>query len=351
MAAQNKSIIISDDELFIENYSRHCTNSNYVVRHAGMPKDWNKFHSFDQADCYIVDNRDGKFPFEKFAFSLDGQSPQLFIINVGEKPSRNLKISPLIFTVNPAMNEIPLSLFLENASIVLRRDKAQSELANMVLHDVRSPLNSLIGYLELLLNNTFGPLNEGQKSILEKAMDMGDSTLDLLEDLNEIFRREQSTFLLQKEPFYFEELLETVLVNIWVKADHKNIKIKKDVAADLREISGDDYQIQRVLTNLLTNAIKYAPPHSTITIRAMERTESIAEISIIDNGQGVAEEQLPHLFDKFFRVKQAQQVEKGFGLGLYISKIIVKAHHGKIWAENNKLGGLTVSFTLPLVKK
>ncbi len=349
MAEKNTAVIVSNDQQFISKFSKELEQNLYTVEKLKRDNNWNQLSPAMEVDCYVLDNIDGNFPYEKFSSFLQDQKSLLFILNMGQTPSKIVNIPHLTFNIDSDYNSVPLHAFLKNAGKVMKYEKEQIELASMLLHDVRSPLNSLVGYLELLLNATFGALNDGQKNILEKAMELSDATFDMLEDINEVFRGEQTSFQVEKQPFDLPKILEEVLVNIWVKADHKNIKIKKDISPEINQVLGDDYQIQRVLTNLITNSIKYSPNNSQITIKVLPNPDHHVEVSVSDNGQGVPENQLIHLFDKYYRVKQKQQVKKGYGLGLYISKIIVKAHRGKIWAKNNEAGGLTVTFTLPFV--
>lgn len=116
------------------------------------------------------------------------------------------------------------------------------------------------------------------------------------------------------------------------------------------KIFGDPFQIQRVLINLIGNSIKYCPEDSKILVVAKPGKGNFVEIEIRDDGGGVPETQLKKIFHKFVRAKQHLDVKQGKGLGLYISKLIVKAHKGKIWAENNNVGGLSFHFTLPTEK-
>jgi len=342
--------IISDDPDFRSRYAEQFQALRFKVKTSEVLDNWELSSQRLSADCYIVDNSAGNFPFKNFTTHLFHTQAVGFLLNIGKLPPRTLRGRYLIFTVEPGQTGIPLDLFIQNSERLLKNYKTQLDLANMLIHDTRSPLNSLVGYLELLLNETFGVLNEGQKNILEKTMDLGDETLDMLEDLGEIFQASPRRILTQKQPFDFMQVLDAVLVHTWIKADKKDIVIKKDVHSDLKKLDGDDYQIQRVLTNLCNNAIKYCPEHSQITVQARAAGEECAEIAVIDNGGGVPEKQLPHLFDKYFRVREKKTPTKGYGLGLYICKIIVRAHKGKIWAENNSAGGLTVKFTIPFAK-
>jgi signal transduction histidine kinase len=350
MIKSSTARIITKSKEFFSKYKSLLTSCHMEVYPGSTFVDADSKITNIPVDLYVVDNQTGNFPYEKFIRKLNSDHTRKFLINVGLEPPKTIDIPLTVIQVNPGTDHIPISLFIENADKLIKREKAQLELSTMLLHDVRSPLNSLIGYLELLINGTFGCLNEGHKNIIEKAIDMGDNALDLLEDLHDVFREEQETLILQQQAFNFNKIIEAVLAIVWVKADNKNIQIRKDISKDLPEIHGDDFQIQRLLTNLITNAIKYSPKNSRIIIKARTENAKFIKVSVIDTGQGVSDEDLHHLFDKFFRVKQKNRFKKGYGLGLYICKIIITAHDGKIWAENNELGGLTVHFTIPYRK-
>ncbi len=277
--------------------------------------------------------------------------PQTLIVTNRSDIIPQKDTSNLIFYINPDIPTFDLEIFFKNFSEFIIRERSRMELAAMLVHDARSPMNSLVGYLELLLNETFGQLNEGQKNLIEKAIILGDKTLDMLEDINEVYQSEQYIFRLEREIFDLEKVVDEVMVDMWIRADQKNIKIHKEFPKSFPSIYGDGFQLQRVFTNLLTNGIKYCADNSQIIIKGSVLSPSLVQVSVIDNGGGVPEEQLKHIFDKFFRVASNKQYIKGYGLGLYICKLIIKAHGGKIWVENNDLGGLSFHFTLPVKTK
>ncbi len=300
--------------------------------------------------CFIFDNENGDFPFSHFFHHLQNHLINAVIIVMGAAPPPKGDEPYFLFSLSPDISTSNLRAILKNVFIFLQKNQRQNELASMILHDLRSPLNSLMGYLELILNGTFGSLNDGQKKILEKAIELGDSTMEMMEDLNEIFIGEQNSLYLEKKPFDLKQLLEQVLLHIWIKADRKNIKIRLEIPENLDSLYGDQYQIMRLLNNLLNNAIKYSNENSVIIIRARKQEKTI-RVSVIDNGGGVNQKQLGRLFEKYYRGNPQNSRNRGYGLGLYISQLIIQAHGGKIWAENNSLGGLTVHFTLPVARK
>ncbi len=350
MVKPSSAKIITDNHNFFSKYELLLKSCSLDVHPRHSWGDIKNAISNIQFDIFVIDNEKGNFPYDDFFNNLNSGHSKKFLINIGSAPPEHLKTPFPFFHLNTNKDQIPLSLFIKNADKLIRREKAQLELSTMLLHDVRSPLNSLIGYLELLINGTFGGLNEGHKNIIEKAIEMGDNALELLEELHEIFREDPESLLLQKQICNFNQILDDVLAIVWVKADKKNIQIKKNINSKLDEVFAEDFQIQRLLTNLFTNSIKYSPENSRIIIKTTREENKYLKISIIDCGQGVPEEDISHLFDKYFRVKQKNTFKEGYGLGLYICQIIVKTHGGKIWAKNNKQGGLTVTFTLPLAK-
>ncbi|GAB4333674.1 MAG: hypothetical protein Kow0037_11980 [Calditrichia bacterium] len=350
MKYENTVIIISNNPEFRKKYHHILEGFDIIIKESPVPENRKPFLIDTQCDFYIADNTDNNFPFSQFCDFLTQQQSASFLISIGNPPPADFNSSYMIFTANEK-NSLYLEDFLRNTVSVLQNSKAQIELASLLLHDARSPLNSLIGYLELLLNDTFGMLNEGQRNILEKAMTLGDSTLDMLEDISEIFKGKQSNLLIQKRPFDLCKVIEDVLLGAWVKADQKNIQIHKKIGKELPPFFGDDYQIQRVLNNLITNSIKYSPQNSTILLETSQDSSQFYQVTVADNGGGVPDELLPYLFHKNFRAHQPKAAQRGYGLGLYICKIIVKAHSGKIWAENNTFGGLSVHFTLPVYEE
>lgn len=346
MDIKNKALIISENRNFIASYADILQHCDFDVLKTNINL-WNENGNAQSGiDIYLIDNQNGTFNYDEFLRKLNSKS---LIVNVSEKEEKGRKTHGLLYNLHPDSNTIKFEIFLKNISRLLERDKARMELAATLLHDLRSPLNSLISYMELIINETFGHLNEGQKNFLEKAMILGDQVLDMVEEINEVYQNEQYTFHLDKENISLPSMIDESLLKIWIQADAKNIKIKKELPKKLPEISGDPFQIQRIFSNLLGNSIKYCPDNSKIILKVSPPKNKFVEIEIMDNGGGIPESQLKKIFIKYYRVDQKAELDKGQGLGLYISKLIVKAHKGKIRAVNNQMGGLSFIFTLPTV--
>lgn len=345
MRNKNLALLISASSDFIDQYSQLLQQQDFEI-FTLKKLDLSKIKSDYPYDICLVDNADGKFDYPTLYEYIQNFSPQTIVLDFGSDSIAKPVGNHFLYSGND--NAIHLESFLENLGEFFRRSRARTELAALLIHDLRSPIHSMLSYIELLLNKTFGDFNEGQKNFLEKSMILGDQILDMVEDINEIYQNEQHVFSLEKSLFHIVEAIDQALLNIWIQADQKNIKIKKEVSTELPYLLGDLFQIQRVLMNLLGNAIKYSPGHSTVTIKAEQRSQRQLEVSVIDNGGGIPEADLKNIFKKLFRASGDTNQQKGYGLGLYICKLIVKAHGGTIRAENNEQGGMSFIFSLPI---
>jgi len=235
-----------------------------------------------------------------------------------------------------------------------RMEKHRNEFASLIWHDIRSPLQSIISYLELLEREVFGDMNPGQQQIINNVIDLTDLLVDLVDELSLIHQFEEGKFQLQRSPVQLRELLDEVMRAIWVQADKKEIKILMQIEDRLPTVMFDYRGIQRLALNLITNAVKFTPQKGVIRVEAEIRTGNSGErcfrFLVTDSGEGIPNELLPFLFDRYFRLsnKKYSSRKAGFGLGLYISRLIVQAHHGEIGVYNNREGGATFYFTIPI---
>lgn len=339
------AIILSNDRIFFQKFGQILKRYHFEVTKTEVDTKLD-FSSFLKYDLFVIDNQQNLFPFDSLFKNSHHHFLKPLVINIGSPPPTHiLEKTALISVVNN--EETDFAHLLELSEQFFKREKLQQELSSLLLHDIRSPLNSLIGYLELLMSGTFGKLEEGHRNILEKAIELGDDTLDLLEELGDVYLFEQSAFTLRRETIDLNNVVESALRTVWIKADNKNIKISKKIPSHLTSFQGDEFQIQRLFLNLLMNAIHYTQANSSIVLEAQSFKKDWIKISIKDNGNGLPEKELPHLFEKYYRFSQNKNF-KGRGLGLFICKLITEAHGGKIWAENETTGGLAIHFTLPL---
>ena len=232
-------------------------------------------------------------------------------------------------------------------------DKMKTEFINVAAHELRTPIQPIIGLGEVLRSrNTLNPqeYNEYLDVIIRNAKRLQ----QLADDILDVTKIESQSLKLKNERFDLQELV-TAIVNEYsqlIIKSNKNVKLEYRLKQEQKNTSSffvyaDRVRISQVLTNLLTNAIKFTNEGNIIvTAEIHDGNKNSIVVRVKDNGAGIDSEILPQLFAKF-----ASKSFQGTGLGLFISKSIIKAHGGKMWAENNSDGkGATFYFSLPLQK-
>jgi signal transduction histidine kinase len=228
-------------------------------------------------------------------------------------------------------------------------DRLKTEFVSVSAHQLRTPLASLRWSLETLSQGRLGQLNLKQKEILQKAKDSIERMLKLINELLDVVKIEEGKYISKISSFSFEEVLKDVIKDYQSKIKEKELKFElKLPSKKLPKLKGDKAKISLVLQNLLENAVRYTFPGGEITVSLNLKGNEL-EFSIRDTGIGIPKEVQKHIFTKFFRSPNAIKMEaKGSGLGLFVSKNIVKAHGGKIWFESEEGKGTTFYFTLPI---
>jgi two-component system, OmpR family, sensor histidine kinase VicK len=239
----------------------------------------------------------------------------------------------------------------------LRRiDKVQKEFINTAAHELRTPVQPILGLSDVLLSKD-GDIAQ-YRELLDAIKRNAKRLQRLTEDILDLTKIEDHSLYLKEEQFNLNEVITNVINDILTSADDATLKNERNTSPIKIEyyypqdifVQGDKGRIIQVISNLLSNAIKFTK-EGTISINLERKKEddhkNYIVVSVKDNGQGIAPEIMPRLFSKF-----TTKSEKGTGLGLFISKSIVEAHGGKIRAENNSNGkGATFSFSLTVVNK
>ncbi len=225
-------------------------------------------------------------------------------------------------------------------------DRIKTELVSMVAHELKSPLTSIYGFSELLLDSklTDPQAREYARIILTESTRL----TNLVNKFLDLSRLESGRTEMQMNPFDLRYLVEKIVEIYKGEAEKKEIRIITEIPDTLPLTLGDQDMIEQVLLNLFSNAVKYSPDRSKIGIEAKEEDDKIL-VSVIDNGYGIPKESLPRVFDKFYRVVDSEGTEEveGSGLGLALAREIVERHGGTI-KVNSRLGvGSVFSFTIP----
>ena len=223
-------------------------------------------------------------------------------------------------------------------------DKMQKEFINIAAHELRTPTQSILAYAEILEMEY-----EGSRQIANPILRNAIRLQRLTGDILDVTRIESQTLRLNKEEFNLNELISTVIQDCKSQIDSEKIKlVYEHRSVNNIIVNADKHRLNQVISNLISNSIKFTQGECgiiSITTKKEQDNKAIT-IRVKDNGKGVDPEIIPRLFTKF-----ATKSETGTGLGLFISKSIVEAHGGRIWAENNKDGkGATFYFTLPVSK-
>jgi PAS domain S-box-containing protein len=233
---------------------------------------------------------------------------------------------------------------LEDITHLREIDRLKSEFIATASHELRTPLTSVQMGVYLLLERAAGELTDKQVEVLEACRQDCDRLDQLMRDLLDLSRIEAGENPPQLAAIRAGELITTVANDLRPQVEVKGLTFQVEVPVDLPSVMADRLQIERVISNLVINAIRYTK-QGEIKISA-ERGNHHVAISVSDTGSGIPAEYLPHIFDKFVQVPGAPT--GGAGLGLAISKSIVEAHDGQISVQSEAERGTTFTFTLPV---
>jgi signal transduction histidine kinase len=225
-----------------------------------------------------------------------------------------------------------------------RSDKQRRNLFADIAHELRTPITILRGRLEGILDGVYPPDEANIAPALEETYLLE----RLVEDLRLLALAEANQLRYEMKPIRLNELVETILGLFTAQADEKEIKLLLKAEPDIPEVMVDPQRFQQVIGNLIDNALRYTPEGSTIELNIKKVDQNI-ELSVADEGQGIPEEELKHIFDRFWRGEKSRaRSTGGAGLGLSIARRLVEAHGGRIWARNRSPRGFEVIISLPI---
>jgi len=228
--------------------------------------------------------------------------------------------------------------------------KVREDFASTLTHDLKTPLLGAIETIKAFQQEKFGSVSPTQQQVLETMARSHKTSLQLLETLLDIYRNDTEGLKLELAPVDLAKLAENVASSLIELAANRRVHLSVSYGdSDWRRalwVQGDALQLQRVLNNLLVNAINHSRRGAKVEI-VLEGQASYQVVKILDTGAGIGTEQFPHLFERFYQGHSNRQA-KGSGLGLYLSRQIIEAHGGIIWAENRVTTGAMFAFKLPV---
>ena len=231
-------------------------------------------------------------------------------------------------------------------------DRVRRDFVANVSHELRTPLSIVRGYVETLLDN---PKTSGEElSRILRVMERHTKRLgSLVDDVLSLAQLESRSATLQFSDVHLADLFDTLVRDLGKKFAAKRLNIIVDIQPDARTIRVDQTRLQQVLDNLLDNAVKYSDENGEIRLQAERRDREIA-LSVSDNGSGIRKDDLPRIFERFYRADKARSPDGfrgGTGLGLAIVKHIAQLHGGRVEAESELGRGTTIRVMLPVTQK
>ncbi|RJP46596.1 MAG: HAMP domain-containing protein [Anaerolineaceae bacterium] len=224
-----------------------------------------------------------------------------------------------------------------------RSVNARRQMTADIAHELRTPLSLILGHAEAIHDGVLPPSPENFEIIREEA-----ARLDhLVDDLRTLSLADAGELTIQPQTISPARLLEEVATLYRFQTQTKNLSIDLDIASSLPDLEVDPGRMTQVITNILDNAVRHTPEGGTITLAARGTSDGVA-LSVRDSGPGLSTDDLPRIFDRFYRADESRvRYEGGSGLGLAIAKSIVLAHGGQVRAESEQGKGLEIIITLP----
>jgi len=227
-------------------------------------------------------------------------------------------------------------------------NQLKSEFLSRMSHELRTPLNSVIGFSELLVDQVPGPVNDEQKQCLNDILASGEHLLQLVNEVLDLSKIESGKAELRQRNISMTDVIESVKHTMRPILTPRNQHLDVKVVEESSQVYADEDRLRQVLLNLLSNASKFSPDGSEITIEAVKKGDW-CEISVIDRGVGIKREEQRMIFEPLYHSESSLRDENSTtGLGLAIVKQIVEKHGGRVWLESESGRGSRFNFTLPL---
>lgn len=248
-----------------------------------------------------------------------------------------------IYEQSRALNEMQLAL-REEIEIRKEAERKKDEFISIASHELKTPMTSIKGYIQLLERSLKKNDLETTKSRLEKVQGQVEKLNSLVADLLDISKIESGKLRFNKTYFSLSALAKHCVEVMQLSNPH--VKIILDSTEDI-EVFGDEMRIEQVIVNFLTNAVKYAPDAKEVIVKCEIRGEDVL-FSVKDFGVGMKDEHRKKIFDKFYRIEETSERFQGLGIGLFICREIIERHNGEIGVESELGAGSEFWFSVPM---
>jgi PAS domain S-box-containing protein len=261
-------------------------------------------------------------------------------IDAGSGEKRAFDISCCI--IENAGSDANVLLTAHDVTVQKQTEKEREDIIGFVAHELRNPLANVVlcneMMTQLILDNDTAELEEYLTRSKNNVMRLN----KMIGELYDATKFHSGNFNLEKTAFDFERMIEEALDTLEVLHPDYDIIVEGECS---RQVYGDRYRLIQVVTNFLSNGIKYSNKNTKVLITLNQDEENVT-VSVKDDGLGISAKQLPHIFGRFFRAERTKNLE-GIGLGLYLCRRIVEAHSGRVWAESEEGKGSTFFFSIP----
>jgi PAS domain S-box-containing protein len=239
-------------------------------------------------------------------------------------------------------------------------ERMRADFNSMIVHDLRSPLNIIQGYVDIVRTEVVGKVNEEQAELLGIAKENVFKLLRLIENFLIASKLEAGHMEIQPELNSINSMLETVYDHFQVLTKEKEIKFIKELDENIPYLSFDKFRLEQVMRNYLSNALKFTPPGGTISMASYLKKKKnelthdndlFVDVTVTDSGVGISEKEINKVFNKYEQTEAGKDASlKGTGLGLAICREIIELHKGEVWVKSKLNEGSIFGFTLPIQK-
>jgi len=332
------SIIVTDESnrLLLMNENAQALMNADEINWQGKPvKDIVRDRELIQLLCGKKD-RTREFKDHKSLLSIERDDKELFFL------VRRIQVE---MDGKRAMGSVTV---LQDVTPFKNLDRLKSDFMAAISHEFRTPLTSINMSLDILLKEVRGELNKNQRELIEDAKKDGQRLKNLVRELLDLSKLEAGKYPLTFTVIQLNDLINYALEPLQRQIEEKMIRMNLRFEDDIPAFQADFHQLSRVITNLVENAIQHTPPEGEIKIEATFENGYV-KVCVSDSGEGIPEEAIDLIFDKFVQINNFQDAEVGnIGLGLAIAREIVEAHQGKIWCESRIGKGSRFCFTVPV---
>lgn len=278
---------------------------------------------------------------------LDAERPGHVEVTVQAPERRVLKVfsSPILSPDDGPSGEV---IVLHDVTREREFDQMRNDFVSTVSHELRTPLFSIKGFVELILRGKV-PDPAVQREFLERVLDQANHLSAIVSDLLDVSRLEAGRMDFARSNVDLADIVRDALARLETVARSRDISLEMQAPPRLPQVSGDPRRLEQVVTNLVSNAIKFSRPGDTVSVHC-QASEREVIVQVVDHGIGIPAEAIPRLFTKFYQVDaSATRKAGGTGLGLFISRRIVEAHGGRIGVQSEPDHGSTFYFSIPIV--